>query len=92
MAGSLKRDHTTISEYVQILRDTGLLRFLLQDKQGHALVRDAEKIYLDNSNLLYALNEEVGKVPLVGLFAGAFCHEQFAKCALSCIFFKTGRY
>lgn len=72
LAGSLKRDHTTISEYVQILRDTGLLRFLLQDKQGHALVRDAEKIYLDNSNLLYALNEEVGKVPLVGLLRELF--------------------
>lgn len=72
LAGSLKKDHTTIAEYVQILRDTGLLRFLLQNKQGHALVRDAEKIYLDNPNLLYALNEEVGKVPLVGLLRELF--------------------
>lgn len=72
LAGSLKKDHTTIAEYVQILRDTGLLRFLLQNKQGHALVRDAEKIYLDNPNLLYALNEEVGKVPLVGLVREIF--------------------
>lgn len=72
LAGSLKKDHTTIAEYVQILRDTGLLRFLLQNKQGHALVRDAEKIYLDNPNLLYTLNEEVGKVPLVGLLRELF--------------------
>lgn len=72
LAGSLKKDFTTIAEYVQILRDTGLLRFLLQNKQGHALVRDAEKIYLDNPNLLYALNEEVGKEPLVGLVRELF--------------------
>lgn len=72
LAGSLKKDHTTIAEYVQILRDTGLLRFLLQNKQGHALVRDAEKIYLDNPNLLYALNEELGKEPLVGLLRELF--------------------
>ncbi len=67
LANSLKKDYTTIAEYVQILRDTGLLRFLIQDKQGHALVRDAEKIFLDNSNLLYALNAELGKEPLIGL-------------------------
>ena len=30
------------------------------------MVRNAEKIYLDNSNLLYALNAEIGKEPLIG--------------------------
>lgn len=67
LAQNLKKDHTTIAEYIQILKNTGLLRFLLKDKQGYALVRDAEKIYLDNTNLLYVLNEEVGKEPLVGV-------------------------
>lgn len=72
LARSLKKDFTTIAEYVQILRDTGLLRFLLLNKQGHALVRNAEKIYLDNSNLLYALNGELGKKPLIGLIRELF--------------------
>lgn len=67
LAQSLKKDNTTIADYVQILKDTGLLRFLIKDKRGHALVRDAEKIYLDNTNLLYALNEEIGKEPFTGL-------------------------
>lgn len=66
LANSLKKDHTTIAEYVQILKDAGLLRFLLKNKQGHALVRNAEKIYLDNSNLLYAVNAEIGREPLAG--------------------------
>ncbi len=66
LANSLKKDYTTIADYVQILRDTGLLRFLLINKQGHALVRHAEKIYLDNPNLVYALNDEIGQEPIVG--------------------------
>lgn len=61
LAKSLGKDHATITEYVQILRDTGLLRFLLIDKYGHALVRNTEKVYLDNTNLLYAVNETIGK-------------------------------
>lgn len=72
LAASLKKDYTTIADYVQILRETGLLRFLLADKQGHALVRQAEKIFLDNTNLLFALNEEIGKEPLAGLVRELF--------------------
>lgn len=61
LAKSLRKDHATITEYIQILRDTGILRFLLIDKNGHALIRNAEKVYLDNTNLLYAINETIGK-------------------------------
>lgn len=66
LANSLGKDHATITEYVQILRDTGILRFLLSDKSGHALVRNAEKVYLDNTNLLYAINETIGKETHIG--------------------------
>lgn len=72
LAQNLKKDNTTIAEYIQILKNTGLLRFLIKNKQGYALVRDAEKIYLDNTNLLYSLNEEVGKEPLVGVMREMF--------------------
>jgi uncharacterized protein len=72
IATSLRKDHTTIADYIQILRDTGLLRFLLLNKQGHALVRNAEKIYLENGNLLYAINDELGKEPSVGVLRELF--------------------
>ncbi|MDP4001720.1 MAG: AAA family ATPase [bacterium] len=88
LAGSLKKDHTTISEYVQILRDTGLLRFLLQNKQGHALVRDAEKIYVDNTNLLFALNKEIGKEPLIGLSRELFVISNLQNAAYRVFFSK----
>lgn len=72
IANSLGKDHTTIASYIQLLRDSGVLRFLLINKSGHALVRNAEKIYLDNTNLLYALNEEIGKEPFVGVLRELF--------------------
>lgn len=72
LSQNLKKDHTTIAGYIQILKDTGLLRFLMKKKHGYALVRDAEKICLDNTNLLYALNEEIGQEPLVGVVRELF--------------------
>lgn len=72
LAQNLKKDNSTIAEYIQILKDTGLLRFLLKNKQGYALVRDAEEIFLDNTNLMYALNEEVGREPLTGVIREIF--------------------
>lgn len=66
LAKSLSKDNATITEYVRILKETGLLRFLLIDKRGHALVRNAEKIYVDNTNLLYAVNEMIGKETHLG--------------------------
>lgn len=72
LAGNLKRDNTTVADYIQMLRDTRLLRFLLTNKHGHALVRNAEKIYLDNTNILYALNSELGQEPLIGVVRELF--------------------
>lgn len=72
LARSLGKDHSTIAGYIQMLRDTGLLRFLLIDKLGHALVRNAEKIYLDNTNLLYAINDVIAKPENLGLVRETF--------------------
>ncbi len=90
LSGNLKKDYTTIAEYVQMLRDTGILRFLIQNKQGHALVRDAEKIYLDNPNLLYALNAELGKEPLVGLLRELFVIGNLQNANYHVFFSKKG--
>lgn len=61
LAKNLGKDHTTISEYLEMLRECGLLKYLLNDKRGHALVRNAEKIYLNNTNLVYVINDAIQK-------------------------------
>lgn len=61
IAKSLKKDHSDIAKYIEMLRESGLLRFLLIDKTGHALIRNTEKIYLNNTNLFYAIENELRK-------------------------------
>lgn len=61
VAKSLKKDFSDVANYFEMMRDSGLLKFLLNDKRGHALVRKPEKIYLNNPNLMYALDDESGK-------------------------------
>lgn len=61
IAKSLKKDHSDVTRYLEMLRGSGLLRFLLIDKTGHALMRNTEKVFLHNTNLFYAMEHELGK-------------------------------
>lgn len=72
LASSLGRNHATIAEYLNILQEAGLVRFLTNDRAGHMLVRHAEKIYLDNTNLLYAIGKIVGKKVEIGMVREIF--------------------
>ncbi len=92
LAHSLGKDHTTIAGYIQMLRDTGLLRFLLIDKLGHALVRNAEKIYLDNTNLLYAINDAISKPENTGLVRETFVISTLQNAGHIVSYSKTGDF
>lgn len=66
LADSLSRNHATISEYLSILEEASLIRFLTNNKAGHSLIRHAKKVFLDNTNLAQAINDNLGKVSNVG--------------------------
>lgn len=72
LSSSLQKDHTTVSAYLEMLRESGLLRYLINNKRGHSLIRNAEKIYLNNTNLLYAINDSLGKETEIGLLRELF--------------------
>ena len=90
LAKNLQKDHTTVAGYLQMLKDTGLLRFLLTSGHGHAVVRNAEKMYLDNTNLLYAINETVGKKTLTGVLRELFVIQSLENAGLKVFYSKTG--
>jgi len=77
LANSIGKDDKTIIKYIEALRDSGLLRFLLIDKFGHALIRNTEKVYLNNPNIFYAFESELAK----GVDKGAV-REMFVVAAL----------
>ncbi len=72
LAKSIEKDHTVTAEYLEMLRESGLLRYLLNDKQGHSLIRNAEKIYFNNPNLAHAINQSIGKKTDKGMLRELF--------------------
>lgn len=80
LARHLQIDNKTAEHYLAILEKTGLVKFLYSYAHGNQLLTKPNKVYLDNTTLLYAMNAylssdiEVGTVRELALF-------QFAKGA-----------
>lgn len=68
LAQHLNKDFETISTYLHYLQEAGLIRFLYPKASGNASLRTPNKMYPDNSNLMYAAyvpladNNTLGKV------------------------------
>lgn len=90
LSNSLQKDNKTIIEYLQILNDTGFIRFLLNDKKGHSFVRSIEKIYIDNTVLLYAINNYLGKQIQIGLVREVFVCNQLNNAGYKIFYTKNG--
>jgi hypothetical protein len=90
IAKSLGKDHTDVANYLEMLKDAGLLRFLLIDKMGHALIRNAEKVYLNNTNLAYTLERATGKLANVGQLRELFFIASLENAGLKPFYSKEG--
>ena len=90
IAKSLAKDHTDVANYLEMLKDAGLLRFLLIDKAGHALIRNAEKVYLNNTNLAYTLERATGKVVNLGQLRELFFIASLENAGLKPFYSKMG--
>ena len=76
LANSLNKTYATISEYLNILEEAGLIRFLSNNKTGHSLIRNAKKVFLDNTNLTKAINQNIGKSSNIGMIRELFILNQ----------------
>jgi hypothetical protein len=92
LANSLNKNHATISEYLKILQEANLIRFLTNDKIGHLLVRNVEKIYLDNTNLLQTISVLVGKDVNIGTKRETFFLNQLQNIDLIPCYSKKGDF
>lgn len=54
LASTLGKDYESISEYLKILEQAGLIRFLFTHQSGKAMLRNPTKMYPENSNLIFA--------------------------------------
>jgi predicted AAA+ superfamily ATPase len=76
LSSSLGKDNKTVLEYLHILNDAGFIQFLLSNKNGHSFARSLEKIYIDNTALLYVINYHLGKPAKVGQVREIFALNQ----------------
>lgn len=90
LANSLGKDHSDTANYINMLYESGLLRFLLIDKHGHALVRNADKVYLHNTNLINAFSYSTGKEADVGTIREVFVISNLIDAGYKTFYSKEG--
>lgn len=56
IAQHLQIDNKTVSHYIEIMQNTGLIQLLYPDAHGNQTLSKPQKIYLDNTTLLAAAN------------------------------------
>jgi predicted AAA+ superfamily ATPase len=66
LAKALGIDAKTVTHYLIILAETGLVRLLYADKKGAALVRKPVKVFLDNTSLLCGMADSLGQTENLG--------------------------
>ena len=78
LSNSLNKSFPDTARYIEMARESGLIRYLLNDKMGHSMIRNAEKVYLNDTNMMYALSSSIGKSVNVGSMRELFVINQLA--------------
>ena len=58
---TLEIDNKTVNTYLEILEKWWLIRFLLKDISWYNIMKNTSKIYLDNTNIFFAINANLQK-------------------------------
>jgi len=58
---TLEIDNKTVNTYLEILEKWWLIRFLLKDISWYNIMKNTSKIYLDNTNMFFAINSNLQK-------------------------------
>lgn len=85
-------DNKTISNYLSILQETGLLELIPENKSGSAMLKSSEKIFLDNPDLYQCIAQEVGHPPNPGTLREIFFLKMMRNAGHTPCYSKTGDY
>ena len=67
-----------------------MLRYLAKEASGHAMLRSAQKIYLDNTNMVSAIYDALSKKESVGMQRECFVINQMQNSGIEPLYTKVG--
>lgn len=85
-------DNKTIHNYISILCEVGLLTNIPNNLSGLGSLRGSDKIYLNNTNLYYAIRNEIGKDVMLGTIRENFFISMAKNAAQKVFHVKSGDF
>lgn len=92
IAKNIGIDNKTISHYMDILYETGLAELIGENRQGAAILKQTEKMYLDNPDLYTAIISEIGYESKIGTIREIFFIKMIKNSGEKIYFSKTGDF
>lgn len=92
IAKNLSINDRTAVNYLQILQETGLIHMVYPFEGGNVALRKPEKIFLNNTNLQYALEDSFGKSIEIGTIRELFFIQMLTGTNKHVYFSNTGDY
>ncbi len=90
LARNLGIANETVDEYFEYLRNTSLIKYLYIDARGSKYIRNAAKVFLDNTNMLYSINYFLDKAVNKGQIRELFMLNQLQDAGLTPHYIKNG--
>lgn len=92
LANTLGKDYESISEYLQILNQAGLIRFLYTNQAGKAMLRNPTKMYPDNTNMIYATQASQTEDAIKGKVRETFFLNHLQNAAIEVFYSQNGDF
>lgn len=92
LAKNLGIDDKTTSHYLTMLNDTGLIRIIYPRAHGNQVLRKPDKIFLNNTTLLAAINQFLGNPLEQGTLRELFFIQSLENANISVFYSKEGDY
>lgn len=90
LAKNLDKDFETVTTYLHYLHEAGLIRFLYPKSSGNAYLRNPNKMYPDNTNLIYATYASLSPDATLGKVRETFVMNQLQNANLTTYYTPRG--
>ncbi len=92
LANALEKDFSDISDYLKMLEQAGLLRFLFSQQEGKAKLRNPIKMFPENTNFIYASLLGSSDAQALGMIRETFVLSHLQNSGLKVSYPKKGDF